>query len=135
LQQAFAADTSPQIFSAFGHVSYPGSIFIEAPGIEAVHKICRNLPHIHTGGRDIQAVPVDAYLELLQELTSFMPQSWWVQLKKHPYRGNTAFVAEVDPQTLQASLYVIPHIDTSNHSQSSTKRLHHSCPPQALFDL
>ena len=57
----------------------------------------------------------------------------WVHLKKCPYRGDTAFVADVNPQTLLPSLYVIPRIDTIHHLQN-TKRPRRSQPQQALFN-
>jgi transcription elongation factor SPT5 len=124
----------PSIYSAFGRVSYPGSIFIEAPDIEAARKICWGLSNIYSNSNGVRAVPIEDYIVSLRELSSFTPCSpGWVHLKKHPYKGDTAFVADVNPQTLLPSLYVIPRIDTIHRSQK-TKRPRRSRPQQALFN-
>ena len=130
-----SADTTPSIYSAFGRVSCPGSIFIEALDIEAALRVCRGVLNVYSSRNGVRAVLVEDYIVSLRELSSFTPHSpGWVRLKKHPYRGDTAFVADVNPQTLLLSLHVIPHIDTIHRSQK-TKRSHHSRPQQALFNV
>lgn len=129
-----SADTTPSIYSAFGRVSCPGSIFIEALDVEAAHRVCRGLLNVYSSRNGVRAVPVEDYVISLRELSSFTPHSpGWVHLKKRPYRGDTAFVADVNPQTLLPSLHVIPRIDTIQRSQN-TKRSRHSRPQQALFN-
>lgn len=91
------------------------------------------MPHIFAD--DIHAIEPEDSLSYLKEVPSYTPTNdTWVRLKRHPYRGDLAFVCDVDPLNLSAHLILIPRIDLSPKSALKGKRKRGSRPLQALFN-
>lgn len=127
-------DYSWRVPAIIGRVSLPGWIVAEAPEREDVQNLCQGMLNIYTA--NIHAInPEDAPFYLI-EPPSYAPRyGSWIRLQKYPYKGDIAFVFEVDPQNLRASVVAIPRIPMDPGERNAEKRKRSSRPPQRLFDI
>jgi ribosomal protein L24 len=113
-------------------MSFPGSVFMEAVNIEAVYDACKGLKHM-SSMNDICVISLQEAMLYLREQATYTPHSpGWVRLKNKPYKGDVAYVENVEPSII-TTLLIIPRIPT-NIYPTNEKRKRYDRPVQALFD-
>lgn len=91
------------------------------------------MTHVRLNG--VCCLPFADAISCLRERQTFTPHSpGWVRMKSGRYRGDTAYVANVNPQTLMPTLWLIPRLPTFPHDPSSQKKKREARPERALFD-
>lgn len=118
-----------KIYSVVGRASLPGSIFIEAADWKSVQTVCEGMLNVycrHPGPIDPAEAP-----SVLREPSNYTPKKYsWIHLKQFPYKGDLAFVTDVDPSGIE--VYVVPRINLRDIAPG--KRSKYTRAPRALFD-
>lgn len=120
------------ILSATGRTSCPGFILVETQFASDVHSLSI-IENIYPKKATI--MPPEVVLDCLgDQMSIWTPQTpGWVRLLTFPYRGDLAFISNVDPRTLNATLIVVPRIDYTHPEDRKLTRFRKR-PPQALFN-
>lgn len=127
------------VLSAFSRDSIRGSVYVEARHVTNVRGILEGIPRVRRLRGEhpcIDMVDLADRLPLLTMVESpiIQPMSW-VRLKRAGiYSGDLGFVFEVDAQTLQLSVYVVPRIQLDRKRKRKAQDSRRSRPPAALFD-
>lgn len=121
------------ILSVTGRASCPGFILVEAQLISDIHSLSPGIDNIYP--RKATVIPPEIVLDYLGgQMSIWTPQApGWVRLAKFPYRGDLAFIDNVDSRTLCATLLVVPRIDYILPEDRAPSRSKNP-PPQAFFN-
>ncbi|RDB21895.1 Transcription elongation factor SPT5 [Hypsizygus marmoreus] len=122
------------IRSVVARVSLPGWILLEAPQRTDIEILCQGMRHIHI--HDIHLVSsTEAPMCLTQPQTYTPRPHSWVRIRRGLYRGDLAFVLDVDPRTLDPELLVVPRVRLPVPSAYQQKKARKGRPGQDILDI
>ncbi|RDB30181.1 Transcription elongation factor SPT5 [Hypsizygus marmoreus] len=123
----------PGIRAISGRASMPGWVLIEALDQATVNGLCEGLYGIYR--KNTHIVGTEDAVNFLKVPTTYEPRpNTWVRLRSKPYRGDLAFVVEVDA-SLALKVRVVPRIDMRGAVGKSGKRRRDLRPNRQLFDV
>jgi hypothetical protein len=100
------------VSAVIGRTSLPGWIAVEAQHLGDVRRLCEGINFIYR--MNITPIEAEENIHYLTEPHSYEPTTGsLVRLCRHPYQGDLAIVADVDPLSLTTTVRLKPRIDLS----------------------
>jgi transcription elongation factor SPT5 len=126
-------DRTSHVYDAFAAPLVQSSVYVRARSKEDILETCRQTALSSVRTHNISLVPEEEYEASKRSPKAFIPEDW-VRIAKGKYRGDVAFITEVNADSRTCKAFCIPRLDLDGKGKTSLRGGRRVQPPQALFD-
>jgi transcription elongation factor SPT5 len=128
-------DRTSHVYDAFTAPLVQSIVYVRARSKDDILEACRRtaLSSVRSYNNNISLVPEEEYEASKRSPTAFIPEDW-VRIAKGKYRGDVAFITDVNADSRTCKAYYVPRLDFDAKGKTSSRGGRRVQPQQALFD-
>jgi transcription elongation factor SPT5 len=126
-------DRTSHVYHAFTAPLVQSTVYVHARSKDDILEACRRTALSSVRTYNIYLVPEEDYEALKRSPKAFIPEDW-VRIATGKYRGDVAFITDVNADSRTCKAFYIPRLDFDGKGKTSSRGGRRVQPQQALFD-